>query len=290
MQPDRHHLRRGFSFAVEHVERILQVVEESLARREPRRDRELHVVVVERVRDDEMRLPADPRPVRQVVVVCVGVVQEAALLDDQPPRVDRRRIAAVPPVRARPGGPLDRLDGAPHLRALLVLGHVLEADPPPAVRAGLVPRPLDRPPDGRVALDRHRAGEEGHLQLVLVEEAQEPPDPGPAPVLVDGLDDQVALPRADRRPGDLGEVHLRGLVAVADRILRAFLVVHHDLHGEPRRARPFGIRRASTVAGKVTRMRLHREGQDRSPSRGSSRRGPRSLAWQNDLEYGMLGL
>ena len=82
-------------------------------------------------------------------------------------------VAAEPAERPLAAGPRDRLDRPPDV--LLFLLAALEEPglaPAPAVGAGLVPRPLDRPADGRVALDRHGAGEERHLQLVLVEEAQ----------------------------------------------------------------------------------------------------------------------
>ena len=65
MQADRQHLRRveaaRIAFAVERVERVAQVREELLAAVESLRRREAHVVGVERIRHDEMRLAPSRR-------------------------------------------------------------------------------------------------------------------------------------------------------------------------------------------------------------------------------------
>ena len=57
------------------------------------------VVDDERVGHDEMRPCRELRPVRKVVVVAIGVVDEAALFDDELARVDAH-LAAVPAQRA----------------------------------------------------------------------------------------------------------------------------------------------------------------------------------------------
>src|SRR5207245_402787 len=127
--------------------------------------------------------------------------------------------------------------------------------PAPAVRAGLVPRPLDRPPDGRVALDRHRAGEEGHLQLVLVEEAQEPPDPGPAPVLVGRLDAEVSVARVHH----VVELALALVARIAGRlrVLGALLVVDDEVDRHLGAVRPDDLGRALAVPDEVALRARH---------------------------------
>src|ERR1700722_5234486 len=55
MQADRHHLRRGRAFGIEHVETILEIGEELIAAAEPLRIDEAHVVGIEAVGNDQMR-------------------------------------------------------------------------------------------------------------------------------------------------------------------------------------------------------------------------------------------
>ena len=92
---------------VERVEGVPQVREELVAAVEALVAPELHVVVVQGVGHDQVRPAALDDPVGQVVVVRVGVVEKAALLDHeapgvraQPPRVPAQRPA---PRHAAPG-------------------------------------------------------------------------------------------------------------------------------------------------------------------------------------------
>ena len=58
VQPDRHHLGRALALGVEQVEYILEIGEEVFAGVEALGIDEAHVVGVERVRNDEVRLPS----------------------------------------------------------------------------------------------------------------------------------------------------------------------------------------------------------------------------------------
>src|SRR5262249_22961832 len=69
MHPDRHHLRRGRAFRVEHVEGVLAVREEVVAGAEPGRCAVLGVVSVQAVRHHKVRLAVDYDPVGEIVVV-----------------------------------------------------------------------------------------------------------------------------------------------------------------------------------------------------------------------------
>src|SRR5690606_4690417 len=93
---------------------------------------ELHVVVVERVGDDEVALAIDRDPVGQVVVIGIGIVEEAAVLDDQLPGI-AAQAAGIPADRPHAAGLLDRLDCEAHVAALLGYANLLVVDPAPAM-------------------------------------------------------------------------------------------------------------------------------------------------------------
>ena len=56
MQTNGHHLGRGLAFGVEHVKTVLEVSEELLAAAKALRVDKAHVVGVERIGNDQMRL------------------------------------------------------------------------------------------------------------------------------------------------------------------------------------------------------------------------------------------
>ena len=106
VQADVHQLS---ALLVELVESVDQVGREIVGGDEPVRDQELEVVGVERVRDHEVVDSVDVEPVRQLVGVGVGVVEEAALRYHELPGA-LPRPAGVPPDGPRAAQPLDRLD------------------------------------------------------------------------------------------------------------------------------------------------------------------------------------
>ena len=85
MQADRHHLRRGFAFPVKDVKAVLQIGEEFIAAAKPLRIHKAHVVGIERIGNDQMRLrPARLDPVRQVVGIGVAEIKQAAGFHQKP--------------------------------------------------------------------------------------------------------------------------------------------------------------------------------------------------------------
>ena len=118
MQADRQHFGRGRAFSVERVERILQIFEKLVARVEPLRRREPHVVGVERIGHDQLRSARTLHPIGQIVGIGIRAIEEAAFLHAEPQRVDgacgpgRSRAAARR--RFRCGcGPLPRYPAPP---------------------------------------------------------------------------------------------------------------------------------------------------------------------------------
>ena len=151
------------AFGIERVQRVAQVREELLAAVEPLRSHEAHVVRVEGVRHDQMRLQSfgcrDDGPVRKVVGIAVGVVDEPAVLDDE--RARARAVAArVPAGRRGAGETHDRLDGARHVLAFDVFVDILVADPAQAVACHLMAGCNAGIHDGRVPRQRHRDTED----------------------------------------------------------------------------------------------------------------------------------
>mmetsp|Transcript_41735 Transcript_41735/g.138803 ORF Transcript_41735/g.138803 Transcript_41735/m.138803 type:complete len:203 (+) Transcript_41735:61-669(+) len=114
--------------------------EEVLRRREGAAGRKLGVVGAECVWKDEVRCDppvrqGDLRPVWQLVVVRVTVVQEAAMLNQQPACALGRRRAAVPAARRRTEACRQAGDGLRDARPLLLLSHASMVLPAVAVAA-----------------------------------------------------------------------------------------------------------------------------------------------------------
>src|SRR5215510_7342376 len=98
VQAERHHLGLRAALTVEDIEAVLdeRVV---VVRGEEAAAAELGVVGREAIRHDQVRAIVHAHPVGELVVVRVGVVEEAAFLDQQPTRVDAGAVAAVPAER-----------------------------------------------------------------------------------------------------------------------------------------------------------------------------------------------
>ena len=145
----------------------------------------------------------------------------------------------------------DRLED---VGALVGLGEILVLDPLEAVARNL-PSGLAHGRGGLgVSHQGMRDGVDGDGQPARGEEPPQPPEAGAGAVLVDRFHVHVALPRPGRGTDDLGEERLGSRIAVQDAVLCAFLVVHHELHGDRRPAGPFRIGRGAAVADKIARI------------------------------------
>ena len=136
VEPDRHHLRRAVAALLEEeVDGVLHVLKEHRGGAKVAVS-QVNVVVLDRIRDHQVRLLLpDRRPIWQIVVVRIRVVLEAGL-GEESPRVDAR---CVPPVPAQVGSVsdpdrlLERLHREPDMLPLLLLREVVLPPPPPAV-------------------------------------------------------------------------------------------------------------------------------------------------------------
>src|SRR5947209_12408735 len=110
MQSDGHDLRGLLALAVERIEIVAQRDEEILGLTPAQATREARVVVVQRVRDDEMWPGVIVGPIGQLVVVGVAVIKEPAFLNDKAPCIAARR-ADIPADRPRSSQSPNGLDG-----------------------------------------------------------------------------------------------------------------------------------------------------------------------------------
>src|SRR5207244_13061179 len=99
-------------------------------------------------------------------------------------------------------------------------------------------------------------------------------EPRAGPVLVHRLDLKVAHALQDRHAHDFLQERLGLAVAVQDRSLAAFFVVHDDLERETGSARPLRIRRRLAVADEIARVAASEGGFAPHPPRGGARRAP----------------
>ena len=247
VQADRHHARDVVAVVAQAIEVRLRHLVEVLGAREAVARHVARVVDDEAVGHDQVGPSEHARPVRQIVVVAVGVVQEPALLDDELAGV-HAHLAAVPADRARAGRPLDREHGAADRLALLVAVHLEVVRPAVAVPGGLVAAAGELGRDLGVALERDGRGEVRDRDPGRVEDAEEPPDARARAVLVVRLDREVAL--ALHHVRELVVAVVRA-IAHRERLLGALLDVHDDLDGDPRVILPAHPRRMLAVADEL---------------------------------------
>src|SRR5262245_23099296 len=198
-----------------------------------------------------MSFSAHGLPVRQIIRVGIGVVEKAAMLDDQPARVGTIP-AGVPPDRPLAGELLDGADRERDVFALRVLIHRLVAEPAPAVTRDLVATRNHRGHRFGVALHRHGDAEYGHRQPASFEQAQQSPHARTTPILVERLHAHVAFACIRLGSDDLAQERLRRRITVEYGTLRALFVIEHDLQREPRTAGPARIGRIRSVADEIS--------------------------------------
>ena len=138
-----------------------------------------------------------------------------------------------------------------------------------------------------ISLQRHRDAEHGHRQIAFGEHPPQPPEAGARAIFEHRFDIGVALAGPGLRTQYVGQERFRGAIAVENIVLAAFLEIHHELHRDPRVARPFGIGRVAPVAAEVARV--SRRGHAYiSPKRASKVNSPaRTISWLIDLFFRM---
>jgi hypothetical protein len=226
------------------------------------------IVVHLAVRHHEERRAQGVGVVRKLVVVGVGVVQEAAMLDEELTGVDGREGPDHPAWRPLACGSLQGIDRLAYLVTLLVTGHADGVRAVPVVAVGehvMVPGP-EPLTQRRVAFHGQRAGGKRHRDLVTVDQAAQPPDSHPASVFHVCLGADIP---------DVGPV-LEGVLTpgvvdavLGERVLAAFLVVDHEVDRDPGAAGPVEVGWLRAVPDEVARRaRVSRAGVSRAGRAG----------------------
>ena len=98
-----------------------------------------------------MRPTTDIGPVGKFIIISIGIVGEASLLDQQPTRVHAGCVPAIPADWTLADRRLERLDRHSYMIPLRCLVKLVVLDPAPTVTADIVPRLTDRRRSFRMA-------------------------------------------------------------------------------------------------------------------------------------------
>ena len=83
VQPYRHHLWRVGPLGVKRIEGVPQIPVELITAREAGDPGKAHVVVIQRIGDDEMRPAMIMCPIGEIIGIAVGIIEEAPFGNDQ---------------------------------------------------------------------------------------------------------------------------------------------------------------------------------------------------------------
>src|SRR5208282_3265492 len=134
---DRHHLRMLGALFVKEIETVHHVARKPVGRPKPRVAVEAIVIGLIRGWNHEMAALAEPDPEGQLVAEIVPVIQEAAVLDQQTPRIVA--WSTIEPAHRRlPRKPLDAGDREANMLALGLLIDFEIVGPPVAVTDNLM--------------------------------------------------------------------------------------------------------------------------------------------------------
>src|SRR5262245_1265159 len=125
------------TFAIQQVKPIPRIGKKILRSRKHAAAK-LRVIDAKCIGYDQMRTVINGYPVRQLIIIGVGVVEKAPFLDEETPRVDTRTIAAVPAQWPRPDGLLQGRNGLMDVLTLLGGVELVMFLPAPAVTADII--------------------------------------------------------------------------------------------------------------------------------------------------------
>ena len=250
VQADGQELRRSLlALVVEQVEGVAHVGEEVVGGGEAAVLVEAVVVGFVGVRNHEVRTARHLDPVGQFVGQRIPVVEKAALLRHEPPRV-RSRPAGHPAERTVAQNRRQPVDGPPDVIALNVLRHLHIVDPAVAMADHLVPVAHEGAGKLRVLLQRAHHAEHADLDVVGAEDLQHPPHAASRAVLEHRFDQRHPLAGL-RLHADVVEHALRNRIAVDKARLAAALDVEIEVDRDARAARPGRVRQRLAIADEI---------------------------------------
>src|SRR5436190_8466723 len=257
MQADRHHLRRpAATLLVKAVEAVLQIGKELITAVKTLRGCEAHIVGIEGVGNDEMLAAARiVDPVRQIIGIAVGRIEEPPFLHDEPYRV-HGATAGIPPEGALTGDFGVNAYRLPDMGALVFLAEVLVFDPFETVArnlpAGLLHRLslIWRPQEGGCN------GIDGERHIAGGEKPPKAPEASARAVFINRF--HIPVPPAGPGLGadNLGEEGFRSVIAMEDAVLPALLVIENELNSDMSALRPLRIRNGAAITLEVTWLGL----------------------------------
>ena len=188
--------------------------------------------------------------VRQLVVVGVGVVEEAVLRQDGA-RALARRVPRQPALRRLAPRRAEARQRERELLPLALLVEQVLAGVPPAVPEQVVPGEARVHGDLRVALERHRAGGDRGGESAVLEQPLQPPEPHATAVGHRRLGGEVAAEHLVAGAARIRQRSLALLEPVGQRILRPLLHGDGDVHRHPGLSGPVRVGTVASVADEV---------------------------------------
>mmetsp|Transcript_28757 Transcript_28757/g.77869 ORF Transcript_28757/g.77869 Transcript_28757/m.77869 type:complete len:295 (+) Transcript_28757:2428-3312(+) len=218
-----------------------------------------HVVLDQRVRNDQVRfsvIAVFKSPVRKIIVVGVGIVQESSFLDGQSPRVDAG-LSLIQSHRPLSEECLVDLDRPFDVFPFDIFFHVLVV--PPAVSvAGNFPLflLLDGTNDLHVAFQSHAGSPNSNRNLSAGKQSMQSPESGPGTILVHTFDIQVALVGVWLGIRSIvRQEAFTGLVSVQETHLATFFVIDDKIQGNFCRLWPMGMDWMRSVPNDISLVR-----------------------------------
>ena len=230
MQPDGQHLGPpGSPFCIEHVETVLEILVEMLARVKALRGCEPHIIGIQRVGHDQLRVSAVAPPVGQIIGVAVGAIGKPALLGHQSNGVFRA-APSIPTRRTAAGDFFMQTDRLHHVVALFLGVEIFVVDPFQAVARNFPIRFLHGGHLFGAAGQGCRHPINRQRNLHVGEQPVQPPETRPGPVLIDRFHVPVPLVGPSLRTDDLRQKCFGRVIPMQDAILAPFLIVQHHLN------------------------------------------------------------
>src|SRR6266446_217455 len=152
-----------------------------------------------------MRSVIDHKPVWQLIVIGIRVVEKTALLHEQTPGVDTWTIAAIPAERSGPDAELQRSNSLADMLVLLRGVELIVLLPAPAMAADVIAGLDNGLGCRRMAFKRQRTTKNRQGQMPHLKQPEDTPEADAAAVFVHRFSSQIAalyvLPSGLSEPG-----------------------------------------------------------------------------------------